>query len=279
MTYTTLLVHVEDQPSPDPRLALAVDLANRFGARLIGLGAGLYRTTYYAAGDLGFATGEMLAAEMGSVEAGLKRAEDKFRSVAGAVRAGSEWRAALQFPLAVVAAEARAADLIVTSRSPRDRHSAYEVAAAGLLVLHAGRPVLVAAPESTELEAARVLVAWKDSREARRALADALPFLKAAESVELVEIVDSKGDKPAAAARLADVATFLHRHGIAASANVDVEDKHATGADQLLEFAEQKKADLIVAGGYGHTRFQEWVFGGFTRALLAQSGRAVLFSH
>ena len=146
------------------------------------------------------------------MKAGLKRAEDKLRSLGGAVRAGSEWGAALQFPLAVVVTEARAADL-----------------------------------------------------------GDALPFLKAAESLELVEIVDSMVDKPAALARLSDVAAFLHRHGIAASATVDVEDKHATGAGHLLELAEQKRANLILAGGYGHTRFQEWVFGGFTRALLAQS--------
>ena len=277
MAYTTLLVHVEADPTPDPRLALAVDLANRFGARLVGVGAELYRTGYYAAGELSYALGELIASEMASVEADLARAEDKFRAAASAVKAGSDWRAALQFPSAKIAAESRAADLVITSQG---RHrSGYEAAASGPLILQAGRPVLVAAQEAGALNASTIVVAWKDAREARRALGDAIPFLKMAETVELVEIVEGKDDAPAAAGRLADVAEHLLLHGVAASASVDIEDKHATGADQLLDFADRKKADLIVAGGYGHSRMQEWVFGGFTRALLAQSGRSVLFSH
>lgn len=277
MAYATLLVHVEADPTPDPRLALAVDLANRFGAKLIGVGAELYNTAYYGGGEASFAVGELMASAMASVEADLARAEDKFCAAAAAVQAGSEWRAALEFPLAKLAAECRAADLVITSRS---RHqSGYEAAASGPLILQAGRPVLVAVPEASVLDASTVVVAWKDAREARRALLDALPFLKLAKTVELVEIVGRKDEAPAATARLADVAGHLLLHGVAASTSAEIEDKHATGAEQLLDFAERKKAGLIVAGGYGHTRMREWVLGGFTRALLAQSNCSVLFSH
>jgi nucleotide-binding universal stress UspA family protein len=276
MAYATLLVHVEADPTPDPRLGLAVDLANRFGAKLIGVGAELYKTAYYG-GAAGYAVGEFMASEMDSVRADLARAEDKFRAAAAAVKAGLEWRAALDFPLAKIAAECRAADLVITSWS---RHrSGYEAAASGPIILQAGRPVLVAAPDEIVLDASTAVVAWKDAREARRALVDALPFLKLAETVELVEIVGRKDEAPAAAARLADVAGHLLLHGVAASTSAEIEDKHATGAEQLLDFAERKNAGLIVAGGYGHTRMREWVLGGFTRALLAQSKRSVLFSH
>lgn len=277
MAYATLLVHVEADPTPDPRLDLAVDLANRFGARLIGVGAELYNTSYFGAGESGYAVEAFVASEIDAVKANLVRAEAKFSAAAEAVKAGSEWRAALDFPLAKLAAECRAADLVITSRS---RHrSGYEAASRGPLVLQAGRPVLVGAPDASAFDGSTVVVAWKDTREARRALHDAIPFLKLAEAVEVVEVVGKKDEAAAATARLGDVAGHLLRHGVTASTSVDIEDKHATGAEQLLDFAERKNAGLIVAGGYGHSRMREWVLGGFTRALLAQSERAVLFSH
>ena len=79
--------------------------------------------------------------------------------------------------------------------------------------------------------------------------------------------------------RLTDVANHLLRHGVQATVDADIAERDGPAADQLLDVADRRKADLIVAGAYGHSRCQEWVFGGFTRALLAQTARAVLFSH
>jgi len=276
MSFATLLVYVEADPMPDPRLALSIDLANQFDAKLIGVGGACLRTAYYG-DDAG--AGYFIAAEMEAIEADLKRAEEKFRSAAVAVQKGSDWRASAQFPVVEVAAETRAADLVITSRSHHRGASDYNVAAPGALILQTGRPILVVPPDATKLSAASVVVAWKDAREARRAVYDALPFLQRAETVELLEICDRKDSKPAATARLADVANYLQRHGITASVSVHVEEKGTTAADQLLDIAEHQKADLIVAGAYGHSRFQEWVFGGFTRAMLAQTAIAVFFSH
>lgn len=281
MAFATLMVHVEADPASDPRLALAADLANRLDAKLIGVGAELWRVSGIAAGGYGidYGSGAVIAAELGAVEADLKRAEEKFRRAAAGVRHGSDWRAAVRFPLDEIAAEARAADLVITSRSHRQDASDHNVAAPGALVLKTGRPVLVVPPEATRLEVASVLVAWKDTREARRAVSDALPFLQNAEKVQLVEICDSSDAAPAATKHLEDVADHLSRHGVKATLSVHVEEKDATAPHQLLDLAALQPADLIVAGGYGHSRLQEWVFGGFTRALLAQAARAVLFSH
>jgi nucleotide-binding universal stress UspA family protein len=278
MSFATLLVHVEADPTPDPRLALAIDLANQFDAKLIGVGAEFYRTAYYDFG-VGTLIAAEMDAEMDSVDADLKRAEEKFRSAADAVRQGWDWRTAVRFPLAEVAAEVRAADLVVTSRSGRGGASDYKVALPGALILQTGRPVLVAPPDAVQLKVASAVVAWKDTREARRAVSDALPFLKRAQKVHLVEICESKDAAPAATTRLADVADHLLRHSVNATVSVEVDEKDATAAHHLLDVAERHDADLIVAGAYGHSRFQEWVFGGFTRALLAQTARAVLFSH
>ena len=272
MSFATFLVHVEPDPTADTRLALAVDLANQFDAKLIGVGAEIY-------GSLSL--GEGYAAEMviGDVEANLQRAEEKFRAIAGTVRQGTQWRSAMQFPVAEIANESRAADLVITGHSNHGGIASYTVGAPGPLIMETGRPVLAVPPDANKLTVANVVVAWKDTREARRAVSDALPFLKAARKVLLVAISDSTSSTPASREHVTDVSDHLRRHGIETSVMIVAEAKVGSAADQLLDIAEQQKADLIVAGGYGHGRLREWVFGGFTRALIAQTRHAVLFSH
>lgn len=166
----------------------------------------------------------------------------------------------------------------MTSPSRRHGRSDYNVATPAALALQTGRPVLVAPADATGLQLDRVLVAWRDTREARRALADALPILKRAKAVLVAEIC-GHADALAAEARLADVAQYLLRHGVHAATRVGPEERDVSSAQQLFEVADQHAGDLIVAGAYGHSRLGEWVFGGFTRALLAQTTRAVLLSH
>ena len=271
MSFATFLVHVEPDPTVDPRLALAVDLANQFDAMLIGVGAEIYSA---------LSLGEGYAAEIaiGDVEANLRRAEEKFRAIAGTVHQGTQWRSAMQFPVTGIANESRAADLVITGHSNHAAAS-YTVGAPGPLILETGRPVLAVPPEAKTLTVANVVVAWKDTREARRAVTDALPFLKAAREVLLVEITDSTSSVPLAREHVTEVSDHLRRHGIETTVMIVAEAKVGSAADQLLDIAEQQKADLIVAGGYGHGRLREWVFGGFTRALIAQKRHAVLFSH
>ncbi|MDO9223346.1 MAG: universal stress protein [Caulobacter sp.] len=279
MSFKTLLVHVEANTSPDVRLSLAVNLANQLHAKLIGVGAEFFRSPYYGGDGVDYFAGDLIAAEMASIEADLKRAEVKFRAAAAAVREGHEWRGSVQFPVAAVAAEARAADLVITSHSGAKGASDYNIALPAVLILQAGRPVLVAPPDTAQLTVARVVVAWKDTREARRAVSDALPFLQGAEEVHLVELCDGPEAIPAATGRLTHVADYLLRHGVSATIGAEIESQDANAPHQLLDVAERHNADLIVAGAYGHSRLREWVFGGFTRALLSQTKRAVLFGH
>jgi nucleotide-binding universal stress UspA family protein len=136
--------------------------------------------------------------------------------------------------------------------------------------------VLVVATESSPLELKRVIVAWKDTREARRAAADALPILKIATSVSLVEIAP-EAELIAASARLADVAAWLARHDVTAECLPIASD--GDDADRLNVLAKEWGADLIVAGAYGHSRVREWALGGVTRSLLGTSLRSVFVSH
>jgi nucleotide-binding universal stress UspA family protein len=143
--------------------------------------------------------------------------------------------------------------------------------------LRAGRPVLAVPNGVDSLKAERVVIAWKDTREARRALRDSLPLIREAVSVAVVEILDRGSEMPAHTP-INDVARYLARHRIAATVR---QPEHATGsiAGELLRVARKIDADLIVTGGYGHSRLGEWIFGGVTQGLLAASPICCLLSH
>ena len=111
-------------------------------------------------------------------------------------------------------------------------------------------------------------MAWKDEREARRALSDSIPFLEASEGVLVLEVCDEDGLDDARI-RTDDVVAALGRRKIAAEPKVTLH-AHETASQRILEEATDFGADLIVLGCYGHSRLGEWVFGGVTRDLLAQ---------
>ena len=276
MSYATILVHAEVDPAAEPRLRLAADLADQFDAALIGVAAEMYEPST-AASAAGYFDGETLVAEGKAVEEDLKLAQSKFNEAAKSVRAGAEWRCGVAMPHEMITHQARAADLIVAGPRRTEAYGFQTRADPGDLVMQAGRPVLVVPLDLAKLDASSVVIGWKDTRESRRAMSDAMPFLKRAKQVLLAEIAEPR-DETEARVQLADVAEYLRRHGVKASTTVREPGK-ATVAEALLEIADMQDAGLIVAGGYGHTRLREWIFGGVTQEFLADAHRAVLFSH
>lgn len=270
--YATLLVHAEPRPACSGRVAVAAALAKELGARLIGLGA----ATFEAIPDPGglYGGGEWLVLLQEQVNNDLQAAEKNFRR--DAEGAEFEWRSAQDYPNRAMARSARAADLLVAS--PRSRAAITSSVDPAELAMNAGRPVLLTpddAPRS--LQGKAIVVAWKDTREARRAVADALPFLRRAEDV-IVQAVCEQEDNDFAVFETGDVVAALKRHGVAARPSV----AHAAGRDVpsvLARAAEQASADLIVAGAYGHSRAREWVAGGVTYELMHRPPCFVLFSH
>jgi nucleotide-binding universal stress UspA family protein len=276
MSYASILVHAEAGADGEQRLQLAAGLASDFDARLIGVAAELFEAPTMAAAS-GFLDGDTLLAEVKVVEDDLKTAEAKFVASARAVRRGAEWRCAMALPNELLTVQARAADLIVVGPRRPEPYGFHNRVDAGDLLMKAGRPVLVTPSDLAKLDAASVVVAWKDTREARRAIADALPFLKRAAKVLVVEVCEARSEADACAS-LADVAMYLERHGVEARTTVRVPGR-ATVAEALHEVADLQGAGLIVSGGYGHARLREWAFGGVTAELLAVAQRAVLLSH
>jgi nucleotide-binding universal stress UspA family protein len=142
--------------------------------------------------------------------------------------------------------------------------------------MQAGRPLLVVSDTSNWLDLRNVLIAWKDTQEARRAVVDALPMLRKAKDVIVAEIVEDEAGRAAALSGVKDVIAWLLRHGVLASSQVPDERGHA--AAQLGRIASEVGAGLVVAGAYGHSRLREWVFGGVTKELVTPSSRCSLLS-
>jgi nucleotide-binding universal stress UspA family protein len=145
------------------------------------------------------------------------------------------------------------------------------------LVMQVGRPLLVVPEGCNWLDLRSVLVAWKDTAEARRAVSDALPLLRKSTEATIVEIVEDEADRVAALARVEDVVAWLSRHGINASQLVP--DQPGDAATQLERIASDVGAGVIIAGAYGHSRLSEWILGGVTRQLINPANRCSLLSH
>jgi nucleotide-binding universal stress UspA family protein len=274
MSYKTLMVHLDLERSNETLLRIAGDLATRFEAGLIGTAAAdITPPLYFAEGDAG---AEAIEMERTWIEGLLKEREAEFRRVLQALPGPLEWRSGLEWPTGFVARNVRAADLLIVGNRT-DRGSATRDVNAGDLAIRAGRPVLFVPAGAAWMKLSTVVVAWKDTREARRAVNDALPLLHLARQVVVVELIDKATDQGAAQADVDDVARWLNRRGINASS---ISTKALIGVtSQLSVIAEDEGADIIVAGAYGRTRFQEWLFGGVTRELLAQQKHCVLLSN
>ncbi|WP_426610376.1 universal stress protein [Bradyrhizobium sp. McL0616] len=276
MTYATVMVSLAlDQPN-DSRLQVAGELAERFEAAIVGVAAVHFAPPLYFAD--GAAAQGLIDQEEASVKRRLADLEAQFRAATRNRSGRVEWRGAMDFPARFVLAQARCADIVVSGGQSPAFSDAFALASPKDLVMQAGRPLLVVPDRINWLDLRGVLVAWKDTAEARRAVADALPMLRKARDVAIVEIPEQDDDRSAVMARVSDVAAWLARHGVTATARVPEAAGHETAAIQLEKIAGDVGAGLIVAGAYGHSRFRELILGGVTQYLVTQSARCVLLS-
>ncbi len=276
MTYATLMVHLQLGQSNAGRLHLAGDLAERFKARVIGIAACQPQQIIY---DMGYCSEDVINQCRNELNAEIETAEAEFHAALHPRVSDLSWRSSITMKLLpdYLAEEARSADLLITSLGLRgslfDMNRYVDI---GDLVMQAGRPVLVVPDDADTPKFGTALVGWKDTREARRAVADALPLLQQAAHVHVVEIA-AEDDMEAARLRVADVVAWLQLHGVTAEAVA----LRSTGHDDssLNGIAQHHGADLIVAGAYGHSRLREWVLGGMTRNLIQHADRCTLLSH
>lgn len=276
MSYATLMLHLELGRSNAALLTLAADMAERFQAGVIGVSA--CKPAAFVAGD-GYIDGALIVAECRQLAQETEVAEAEFRAaLQGRVAGPLSWRSTCDYTPLVdfIAHQAGAADLILTAAVKGDLFDASHAVDTGSLVLQAGRPVLVVPTAGMPLRFDHALVASNNSREARRAVFDALPLLARMAKVSVVEVAD-EADMADARTRVADVVAWLAAHHIDATPLVAPSIKD--DAEAIYTLAQDQGADLIVAGGYGHGRLREWVLGGVTRDLLLRADRCTLLSH
>ncbi|WP_425981566.1 universal stress protein [Brevundimonas sp. TWP1-2-1b1] len=277
MRFASLLVYTDEGPEARTRIALAGEIAGLFKSHLIGIAASMPdvpQVDPYAGGAM---LGETLGLFRDMAETDVGRARTLFWDVVGETADHAEWRGDVGYPSDLVVQALRAADLVILGRRDPARSPARSPDPADVLMA-AGRPVLIAPPAiAIGPLGTPAVIAWKDCREAQRAVAAALPLLGASSIVHVIEVCTAEQAEDARD-RVSDVAIFLGRHGIVASAQT-VQGDGGPRSDQIVAFAEDHGAGLIVAGGYGHARLREWVMGGVTHGLLERSPVCLLLSH
>ncbi len=282
-----ILVLVDDSTHAPNTLGLAAGTASRFDARL----TALYTANPYAGTYL---TPEISAAVVeiarDQFAAGCERTRRLVEDVARESGRAIDLIDPNGMPPVDVIQRCRYSDLVVLGQRDPNENPKPRPNMSTRLLLMAGRPLLFMpyAGESGEC-GKRILVAWSDTRESARALHDALPWMKRAESVEIAAFRPADSDVDAS---LDSVLELLEAHGIAATASQHVSPSpsiterliapasvDASVAEMLLSLAADRRADLVVMGGYGHSRAVEFVLGGVTRTVLQSMTVPVLMSH
>ena len=270
MTFKTLLVHVEPEWGSAEALDTAVHLSSLLDAHVLGVAAEAFELP-----AANFTEGELVQIMRDQIDVDVASARDRFTTATAKLKAGATFVSGMERPYVLMAEHARGADLVVARRTPSGS-SPTNLCHSGDLVMETGLPVLLVPHGAAPLATDRVLVAWKDHRECRRALADALPFLTRAKQVVLASICD-RDDAADRRVALREVAQRLERLGV--RAEVEVRANRAGAALRSIEtIANAMGADLIVAGAYSHNPIREWMFGGVTQDLLADCDRHVLLS-
>ncbi len=277
MALKSILVQVGEDKNGAGRIELAAKLAADHGAHLTGVYVA--RPAYlppYLAAEVGpevFDAQKKMAAEAAA------EAEARFGAVAKRAGVEWEWRADSGVASDVTAVHARYADITVVGQTDPEGEGAAVEEVAEHLVLDAGRPVLVIPYAGKYAQVGeRVMVAWNASREAARAVNDALPILERAKQVTVLAVNPKGGPKGHGDIPGADITLHLTRHGVKAEATHIFADDIEVG-NMLLSRVADTGVDLLVMGAYGRSRLRELIMGGVSRSILRHMTVPVLMSH
>lgn len=281
MSYKTILVHVDPSRNAAHRIKIAAELALAENAHLIGAAmTGISRFAYQDSTiDL---SRTIVASYVDTMNQHANEALVQFEAIAQRVGVSSyEKRLVNDEPEGALCLQARFCDLVVVGQTDPDDSSARVISdLPEYVVLNCARPVLIV-PYADRLEhvGTNALLAWDGSMEATRAMAGAIGLLQRARNVTLAlfntgQEADTHGAQAGAGAELA---RYLARHGIRAELAQQATELDV--GDALLALAADRRSDLIVMGGYGHTRLREALLGGVSMTMLTTMTVPVLMSH
>jgi nucleotide-binding universal stress UspA family protein len=278
MSYKTILVHCDASPRLAQRLDVAVELALRFGARLVGACIQQpFDVPAFFDGTL--PTDDLFASYEAAAKDEREAARQAFDKALKGTEVVGEWRFANGYPENELAVQARYADLLVLGQAAPEGETETPSDLPELVAMSTGRPTLVVPHIGVQARPGKsVMLCWNASRESARAASDAMPFLAAAEKV-IVLLVDARSSPGGHGAEPgADVARWLAAHGVKATVQRDVAADSDVGSI-ILSRAADHGIDLLVMGIYGHSRLREMVMGGASRTLLSSMTVPVLMAH
>lgn len=278
MNYASMIVCLDNRAASDQRLDFAIQLANQHQAHLTGLHLSYGPLASLIAFD---AYGQMsdIALEWElTVEKNQQSSKTDFMNKAKQAGLNCDWDCYRSTELKKVLARARVADIAIIGQVPanivdNDIGSGFYTQ----FIINLGKPVLLLpnkAKISTHFKT--IIVAWDGGRESTRAIADALPFLRAANLVYVMTAATKKD--PDKKLPDVDIAAFLSRHGVKVEIE-KVDNITIEAVEWILSRASEVKADLLVMGAYGHNRFNEFILGGMTRTVMQTMPLPVLMSH
>ena len=280
MTYKTIAVHVNESHHTQARIVLAAELAKQYQAHLVGV-AITAMPQFYMSGLEGYG-GEELSTLMNYIKEGALTSLSVFEEFARNAGVHEIEQRLIEADTGrALCLQSRYSDLLVVGQEdPRETLSAPMSEALQYVITHSPAPVLFV-PYAGNFNSMpkRVVIAWNASIESARAVVAALPLLSAAQVVQ-VAVFNAEQDPFAhGAVPGADIALFLARHDVRVDvSNQSIPDGVGIGA-ALLSHLDDFGADLLVMGGFGHSRFREMVLGGVTRTMLKSMTAPVLMAH
>ncbi len=272
--YKDILIQIDNAKSCESRKQAAIALARKFNAHV----TGLYviepvQLPAYAEVAIG---SELLEQSHREYVRQAAESGESFRSAMDKAGLANEWRTAEGLTSAKTIEHAHYSDIVVLSQANSDDANDISGGLVDDVVMGCGRPVMVVPYVGFREDfGKRILLAWNGSRESVRALHDSMPLLLQAEKVIVMTVNPSDDEGHIAGA---DISLHLARHDVNTVVNNTVSRDIDIG-DTLLSRSADEGIDLVVMGGYGHSRFREFILGGATRHLLQHMTVPVVMSH
>jgi nucleotide-binding universal stress UspA family protein len=281
-----IVVLLDGSTRDEAKLTIAVDLARSHGAHL----TGLCPLELLLPADMAFALGgypalwalpEFSRQIEEQARAKAVVTETSFRELVRREGIEGEWAYETGPLLSAVMQRAYTTDLLVVGQTDQDNPPP---AIARTLIedvlMTAGRPLLIV-PYAGQFKTVgeNTLIGWTPTRESARAVHDVLPLLMTSAKVTVLTVESPSPERDAGLTAATGIAEHLARHGLDVSAARTVVSDGLSPADALLDYASDISADLLVVGGYGHSRTREMIMGGVTRDLLRHMTLPVLMSH
>ncbi len=279
MAYKTILVHLDRKEKAVNRIRIAANLAKSQDAYLIGAAMVGISTLSFREANIDQKDPALAAHLRFLTERAQGFVNDFNHEVENLGVLAYEGRIVDEEASYGISIQARYADLVVIGLTDyEDKSSTVQSDFPESVLIHAGRPTLMIPPKwQKETVGSNILISWNASKEVRRAVTDAIPILKQAEVVDVAMFnVESEPDMHDDAS-VRDLAVYLARHGVTVHVLQPKNVKNV--GEALLDIAAERGNDLLVMGGYGSTRFRQFLLGGVTRTILGEATIPVLMSH